>query len=186
MKIFIADINEIIKRRDFYESHVKDLSCLDFKRYTDIKNEKRRLQFLTGRFLIKENIKGIFSVKKTGKLVSNQEFLSLTHTDDTVILAVSKEPVGIDTENILKVRNFESLSKHMGFSLTTDPDTFYRNFTAYEADYKLGKEHLPAHHFYFYHQNLIVCIATQNIIKKLDICDCIPFVLCNKIKKLEK
>ena len=182
IKIFVTDINEIIKRRDFYENRMKDLSSQDKSRYAKIENEKRRLQFLTGRFLIKEHLKRDFTIEKNGHLSSDNIFLSLTHTDHLVMLALYQKPVGIDMENLLKVRNFNALSKHLGFAPSTDPDIFYRNFTAYEADYKLGKENLPANHLFFYYQNFVICISTKEMPKNIDIYDCIPFISCKKIK----
>ncbi len=111
-----------------------------------------------------ENRKVIFNGKKPF-LESREKFFSISHSNDYIVLAFSNYDCGIDIEQI-KLRNFEDLSKRMGFKCNT-LEEFYNEWTKYEAEYKLGK---PAQKFKKFHfEDYIITAASVNINENFEI-----------------
>ena len=54
MKVFIADLSEIINIQDFLTKNFDNLSLPEQKRYNRILQPLKQTQFLVGRMLIKE------------------------------------------------------------------------------------------------------------------------------------
>lgn len=77
----------------------------------------------------------IFDGKKP-VLKSGIKHFSISHSGEYTALAFSDYNCGIDIEEI-KLREFEKISKRMGFKCDTLED-FYKSWTKYEADYKLS------------------------------------------------
>ena len=132
----------------------------DKQRFKNITHNERRMQFLVGRLMIYHFLGRRFKVEKSGKLTHKNCYLSLTHSSHVVVLALSSIPVGIDTENILKKRNFKNICQFLNLGRCSDLKGFYKLFTQYEADYKLGNQYPKKHHTFLLWQNFIICIAS--------------------------
>ena len=157
MQIFIADLCEIIKKKDLESVLSSPKRQADFVRYQSMKSEKRRGEFLVGRWLIHQVVGDEFSVQSSGALAAEKCFLSLAHSGCWVFLAVSDNPIGVDIEDTSKQRDFEKLAELKGFSKPKNAMDFYADFTRYEADFKLGKT--PTKHHFYELDDFLICVA---------------------------
>lgn len=82
-----------------------------------------------------ENFNIIFDGKKP-KLEKNEKNFSVSHSNEYIVIAVSDFDCGIDIEEI-KNRDYKKISKRMKFN-SDSLESFYMNWTKYEAEYKLG------------------------------------------------
>ena len=65
---------------------------------------------------------------------------SISHSKNIVLVAFDNMPVGIDIEYI-KGRDYKAIAERMQFRLKADNlKEFYRFWTQYEAEYKLGNK----------------------------------------------
>ena len=186
MDIFIADLNKIINNATLIKSYEKRLLPNDLVRYNQITHANRRLQFLVGRMLIYENLSGTFNVTQTGKLVSNGTFLSLAHSESMVILGMDNKEIGVDVEDKSKRRNFKSLANVCHLKDVKDDLSFYREFTKYEADYKLGVT-AKDHQFYEL-ENYLICLASEQKILDVVFFDVVPFIqscVCQNVQRFQ-
>ena len=111
-----------------------------------------------------ENREIVFNGKKPF-LKTREKFFSISHSNDYIALAFSDYDCGIDIEKI-KLREFEEISKRMGFKCATLED-FYNEWTKYEAEYKLGK---PAQKFKKVHiEDYILTAASVNVQEEFEI-----------------
>ncbi len=160
MEVFITDLSKIIKRANQFKAHIFRLSDQDQKRYFKITDKNRAFQFLIGRLLISQHIRQNVETLDTGKVVAKNCFLSLSHSQNYVVLAVDSKPVGIDIEDISKTRDFEKIAQRLKINPCSNAVDFYREFTRYEADFKLDLgAQKKDYRFYLYH-NFIICLAT--------------------------
>lgn len=161
MEIFITDLNKIINRRDFISAALLKLGQADLKRFQKIKDENRALQFLTGRMLVLEVFGTDFETLETGKVISKKGgYLSLAHSNNFVVLATDDEPVGVDIEKIDEPRDFKAIAKRMKFGACENATDFCKKWTAYEADFKLGREFENPSHRFFEHAGFIICVSS--------------------------
>jgi hypothetical protein len=70
-------------------------------------------------------------------LKSGGKFISLSHSENYIVISFSDSNCWIDIERI-KQRKFEKISKRMNFNSKSLKE-FYLNWTEYEAVYKLGE-----------------------------------------------
>ncbi|MBO4285001.1 MAG: hypothetical protein J5895_02070 [Alphaproteobacteria bacterium] len=175
MKVFITDLGKIIKSSDFFEAHLLTLNLQERNRFEKITNQNRKLQFLAGRVLIKNA--GIQNAHQTisGKLVADDVFLSLSHSKNYVMLATDVFPVGIDIEELNPNRDFQKTANRLNFKTPVDALDFYKMFTQYEADFKLGKEYKTPHHRFFVLHGFAVCLSSLKPIDDVSFYEFLPF-----------
>lgn len=70
------------------------------------------------------------------KSVNDSMYISVSHTDTYIAVAVSDKPVGIDTEMINERRNYRAIAKKMNWNADISPIAFYKKWTEYEARFK--------------------------------------------------
>lgn len=117
--------------------------------YTRIKEEKNRtkyeIQHYTGRMLLNYVAKEIYGIKnseieiinKKPKFKYSNKKFNISHSDEIVAICFDDFNVGFDIEK-MKNRNFEKISKRMNFAIKKyDKETFYKEWTLFEAEYKL-------------------------------------------------
>ena len=160
MQVFISDLSKISKKSIFMEKYAPCLTKKDKECFEKMTHLDRKLQFLMGRLMIYRFLGRRFKIEKSGKLTHKKSFLSLSHSGHLVVLALSHKPVGIDTENTSKKRNFKAIGKFLGWENCVDSKEFYKSFTQYEADYKLGKEYKNPQHIFFSWKKFIICVAS--------------------------
>ena len=159
MKIFISDLSKISKKRVFVEKYSDNLTKADKIRFENMTNPKRRLQFLVGRMMIYHFCGRNFKVESSGKLTHKNTYLSLTHSHNLVALALSDFPIGIDTEYTVKKRNFKDICLFLHWKKCSDLNSFYKKYTQYEADLKIGEQYKNPHHTFLSWKKYIICVA---------------------------
>ena len=55
------------------------------------------------------------------------------------------------------------------------PVDFYKHFTRYEADYKLGEQNTRIYHFFYSINTFIMCISLLNNKENIEFINSIPF-----------
>lgn len=135
MDIFIFDVEN-------YKSISKDILNSFLKR--EFKNQERMFIHSLSYFLLDKILKENYQLEKREiifenkkpKLKTNELYFSISHSGRYIALAISKFNCGIDIEEI-KPRNYEKIAKRMNFKVNT-LDNFYRDWTEFEAIYKLN------------------------------------------------
>ncbi len=164
MKIFYIDIEK------FKKTHSDDF----LKSYCDIKtnNEKRFLEYSTGRFLVKSIAKEFYNISDP-KIILNgngkPEFkdadlhFNISHSKNIVIACFDNAHCAIDIE-FIKNRDLNKLSKFFKKDFKTQKD-FYKFWTYKEAEYKLGKK---IQHYYCqeFLCDYYLTVASENNISK--------------------
>lgn len=98
-------------------------------------------------------------------LKSGVKHFSISHSGRFAALAFSDYNCGIDIEEI-KLREFEKISKRMGFDCQTLED-FYKAWTKYEADYKLS---VPSQVTKYYCvENYAMTVSSVNVKEEFNI-----------------
>lgn len=169
MKIYIADISRIKKTEMFETVWTRLLSAAELERLCHINDEERRLQFLVGHGLIRLVCGENAGTDETGKPIVSHGFISLAHRGNFVVFAVGENPIGVDVEDVRIKRDYEAVARRLGWGHV--PKTaldFYRQFTAWEADYKLGQSSGEIQHIYYSINTFIVCISLLNIKEKIN------------------
>lgn len=174
MKIFLANLSDIKDNAELIQRYEELLSPSDQDRYHRMTHMNRRLQFLTGRALIYENCGEHPTLLENGKPVVSKGYISLAHSENWVCLAVAETPIGLDIENTSTDRPFDLIAKRMKFPKTSDKITFYKNFTRFEADYKLASD-TKIFHFYYSINAFIICISLLNNKENIEFIKTIPF-----------
>lgn len=160
MKLFIANLNQIINRQAFILAKTPELKSQDSLRLQKIKDENRLLQFLVGRLLLKEYLHNDFFCFENGKVVSDKLFVSLAHSYHFVVLATDDHPIGVDIEKIDETRDFQKIALRMKFGSCQTAKDFCKKWTAYEADFKLGAKNAHPKHQFIEHDDFIICVSS--------------------------
>ncbi len=79
-------------------------------------------------------------------VVDEDLYISISHTYRDIVIAISKKQVGIDIE-YKKSRHYESIAQNMLKKDVLDIDTFYREWTKHEAQFKQGSDDGEFAHF---------------------------------------
>ena len=183
MKFFLTNLSDIQSQTDLISRYEALLSKAEKDRYQKMSNLNRRLQFLTGRALIWESCGESPHLLENGKPVVSRGYISLAHSGNWVALAVSDTPIGIDIENTATERSFDLIAERLKFPPCSDRLSFYKNFTRYEADYKLGNSS-EISHFYYSIGTFIICISSLNNKENIEFIKSIPLV-CQTPSDLE-
>ena len=157
MKIYMSNLEQTKNIANME----RDLSALDRRRLTEFSNETRKLQFLASRYLIKQATGKNVIVDKNGIPTIESGFVSISHKDNFVLVAISNSCVGIDIENTSINRDFAGQSELLGLPKTNDKKTFYKNFVRYEAEFKFGNNAKQAHKYFYEMGEYLICVCTN-------------------------
>ena len=155
MKIYIANIERISKKSDL----LNKLSESELTQYNKFSNQKRKLQFLIGHAIVKDVCGENVKTDNTGAPVLKKAFVSISHKDNLVIVAISDKYVGIDIENMNKKRDFKQISRFLGLPVPDNKTDFYKNFTHYEALFKYGNNITIPHKLFYKLNNYMTCLV---------------------------
>lgn len=145
----------------------KCLSVSDMSRYSAFSNNTRKLQFLLARNIVKNECGENIVVDENGAPTIKNGFISISHKDNLVVVAVSKFKVGIDIENITINRDFVSQSELLGLPKTDNKQQFYKNFVKYESNFKFGDNANNAHNYFYEHGDYLIGICTYESISDI-------------------
>lgn len=149
MQILITNISDVIKDNIAWQ---KALSEDEIHRYTGMNTEKRKNEFLSGRYLLKKILKtNIIEIDSNGKpYIKNSDIkFNISHSKDMIAIVVDDKEVGIDIEYINQKRNLDSLievfddevvREYLNIPQDEKALYFYKNWTHKEAYMKLTQE----------------------------------------------
>ena len=131
----------IIKKSEFENIEEDILKNFQHKNFSNIKKLKEHcLSYYILDKILKENFnvenRELEFFHNKPYLASREIFFSISHSSDYIVICISENECGIDIE-IIKERDFQSISKRMNFKSSSLED-FYKNWTKFEAEYKLG------------------------------------------------
>lgn len=157
MDVFIVKLSEC--------SNIAEHELLKFKKKA-FTNRKKLLEHCFTYFMLDKLLKERYGLEDreiiftNGKpmLKSGAKCFSLSHSGDFAAFAFSDFNCGIDIEE-KKLRNFAPIARRMGFSCST-LDDFYKEWTLFEAKYKLGADAHFVHSFDY--ENYSVCAVNVN------------------------
>ena len=162
MKLFIADLKKIIKSPESLLTFKNELTKADQTRFDSFSNQTRALQFLASRKIIKEHICPDYKTLKSGKVTIKGGFVSISHSRNLVVVAFSENPIGVDIEAADRRIDYKKIAERMKFENCNTPCDFFKCWTAYEADYKLGKTKERIHHTHLYREGFLICLASTD------------------------
>lgn len=93
--------------------------------------------------------------------------ISLSHSNQALIFALSTLPIGIDIEKRVP-RDFARLSRKMGFQNASDMQSFYNTWTEYEALLKADND-LATTHIQLCSDYTVAIASNDKIIQSIDI-----------------
>lgn len=136
MKIFYADTNKFNIDEKILKSFLKD------RKFTSAEKEK---QHCFGRLLIQTVAKEFFNIEnheleiinKKPRFKNSDIQFSISHSQNIVLAAFDKNPIGVDIE-FMKERNFKELFARYNYKgENISKELFYKFWTEYEAGIKL-------------------------------------------------
>ncbi|MBQ8168394.1 hypothetical protein IJZ97_03150 [bacterium] len=136
MNVFYIDIEKLKLDKTILQTFLKD------RKFTSKEKEK---QHCYGRFLVEKVAKDFLGIKNSELEVVNKKprfkysemHFSISHSENIVLVAFDKNPIGADIE-IMKERNFKELFARYNYKGNDiSKELFYKFWTEYEAGIKL-------------------------------------------------
>lgn len=136
MKIFYVDSAKYEIEKNILKSFLKD------RKFSSVEKE---IQHCYGRFLLEKVAKEVFGIENTELEIINKKprfkfsdiHFSISHSENIILIAFDKNPIGIDIE-IMKERNFKELFARYNYKgENISKELFYKFWTEYEAGIKL-------------------------------------------------
>ena len=121
----------------------KLLSQYQYKNFSSAqKKQEHTLSYLMLHKIL-ENVYGISEIdiefiNQKPFLKHRKKYFSISHSKEFIAIAISDYNCSIDIEKV-KTRDYISISKRMGFN-SNSLDEFYRQWTMFEAEYKLNEK----------------------------------------------
>lgn len=106
---------------------------------------------------------GVGYCRKDGapQIIPNgSRYISVTHTDTYIAVALSDTPIGIDIERVDASRNYRAIAKKMGWGEECSCDEFYRKWTEYEARFKANVDENVAVRYYDVFKGAITALVS--------------------------
>ena len=96
----LIDINNLTKEQ--YDRYFSMMSNKRKEKVLSLKDETARKRTVAGEMLVRQMLSKDISVEiaENGKPYTENAYFSISHTENLVVCAVSKSPVGIDIEKI--------------------------------------------------------------------------------------
>ncbi len=135
--------------------------------------DKYNIHHTAGRYIVECAAK-IYGIKNSELIIVNNkpkfEFadiqFSISHSKNIAAVCFDENPVGLDIEYI-KNRDYKAVAKRMSLLLENDSlEGFYKAWTAYEAEYKLGVKAYAVKSQRF-EDNYMISIASTKEIKSI-------------------
>lgn len=142
-------------------------TLLEYKK-KNISNSKKLREHCFAYFMADKILDNIYKISnreiqyknKKPFLKSKEKFFSVSHSNEYIALGFSDFDCGIDIEEMID-RDFTKIAKKMKFQADTKVQ-FYREWTLYEAKYKLGTDEFSTEIFSFGNYCLTACSANEN------------------------
>lgn len=93
---------------------------------------------------------------------SGSRYISVTHTDTYIAIALSDKPIGIDVEMINASRNYHAIAKKMGWGDKCTCEEFYLKWTEYEARFKANACESVTARYYDVFKGAITALVSED------------------------
>lgn len=93
---------------------------------------------------------------------SGSKYISVTHTDTYIAIALSDKPIGIDVEMINPSRNYRAIAKKMGWGDGCTCEEFYLKWTGYEARFKANTCESVTVRYYDVFKGVITALVSED------------------------
>lgn len=111
----------------------------------EISNEKKRKTHCFSYFMVDRILREVYKIEnreiifKENKpvLKSGEKHFSISHSGEYTVLGFSDCNCGIDIEKVNNKRDWKAIAERMDFKSQSEEE-FYKDWTKYEAEYKLG------------------------------------------------
>jgi len=154
----------IINKSDINNIKPDLLKQFQFK---DITNEEKLKEHCLAYLMLDRILKEFYKtdnraiefVNKKPYLKNREKFFSISHSEEFLAIGFSDSECGLDIEKI-KNRDFLSIAKRLKFECNT-LEEFYKEWTKYEAEYKLGEKSKSIKQFIL--ENYVITALSNNI-----------------------
>ena len=137
MKIFYLNINETLKK----------IPLNELQKYSDgrfYRNVEKYMEHILGMYIVKNIGSKYYNIEDTTVIYEGEKPVfasgginfSISHSGDIVAAGFCENNIGIDIEK-MRERDFEKLAKR--YNIPPKKEDFYKFWTNYEAEIKLGK-----------------------------------------------
>ena len=169
-----------LKKSEFLKS-VNKASLENFSDGREYSSEEKYFEHLCGLFLVKFIAKHFYEINDVEIEIRNKKpffknselFFSISHSKDIVAVAFNSSNIGLDVEIIQNRPNYEAILERYG-KMVENPslEDFYKFWTHYEAEVKLGENVKSAFCAKFENEYMVSCVSdnplvSNFIVKKL-------------------
>lgn len=136
------------------------LSGPELVQYGKFSNQNRKLQYLLSHTIVKDVCGENIIVDENGTPTIKNGFVSISHKDNIVVVAISGSSVGIDIENANIERDFIGESALLNLPKPNNKREFYENFTGYESRVKFGNGAKDANVYFYENGDYLICVCS--------------------------
>lgn len=165
-----------IEKEDF----LSRINIGDLEKYSDgrmYKSKAKYLEHLCGLYLVKSAAKEIYDIQNPEIEIINSKpffkdcglYFSISHSGNIVAAAFHTGNIGFDIERI-KPRNYKALLER--FDIKKENPTaedFYKFWTLYEAQIKLGTSYISSFTMPFGDEYVLSCVSDEVMISEFNI-----------------
>ena len=164
MDIFVINVSEIdnftedfllkFQKKEISNKKTLMKHCLTYAMLDSILREK---YFIEDRELV--------FVNKKPFLKNRKKHFSLSHSGDKIAIAISDFNCGLDIERI-KNRDFQAIAERMNFECNT-LEEFYKQWTEFEAKYKLNDEIIAKNSYII--EDYVLTVVSSNLKEEFEL-----------------
>ena len=167
----------------FYIEKDKFLQNVDIEtleKYSDgkvYKSKEKYIEHLCGLYLVKTIAKTFYNIENPEIITENSKpflkncdiFFSVSHSKNIVAVAFHTKNIGFDVEKI-KQRDYKSLLERYDVKIENPtPEDFYKFWTKYEAEIKLGKPVKSSYSQILCNDYVLSCVSDEVMISEFEI-----------------
>ena len=143
--------------------------------HKNFSNQKKKTEHCFSYLMLDRILKEVYKVNERGIefingkpcLKTQEKFFSISHSGEYILIGFSDYECGVDIEQI-KNRNYQAIAERMQFQAET-PEDFYKEWTKYEAEYKLGGRNKCKTVFQTSYYNYVITAVSENNQEKFEI-----------------
>ncbi len=148
-----------------------DLFYLNIDDFNFNADSKHSLEHIAGRYVLDYAAKNFYNIKNTKLEIINNKpkfkysdiNFSISHSKNIAAVCFDDNPVGFDIEQI-KPRDYNAIALRMKFNLEKNTlEEFYKQWTIFEAKYKLQAEAKSIYSIPFLDNYVISIASCENI-----------------------
>ena len=142
----------------------------------EISNKNKRKTHCFSYLMVDRILREVYTIEnreivfENGKpmLKSALKYFSISHSGEYIALGFSNHNCGIDIEGVNDKRDWRAIAERMDFKSQSEED-FYKDWTKYEAEYKLGNSVKPESMYQTSFDNYCITAVSENPEEKFDL-----------------